>query len=219
MVSGGLKRLQGLCAAVLAGGNSSRMGIDKAFLKVGNKYFIQIITRELNKITDRIVVVIGEKEPMQFKNILGNSIHVINDTYRLSNPIGGMISAFEYFADNEVYVAIVACDLPLLKNELVAKLYRKAAGHDAAVAVWKNGDIEPLCAVYSAKKGLEAGKKTIKNRIVGCKNLVKNMKDVVYVATDELKDVDRELASFRNINTEKEYRELLNTWNSDKSNR
>jgi|GEM_PF-6163391 hypothetical protein len=45
------------------------------------------------------------------------------------------------------------------------------------------------------------------------------MKDVVYVATDELKDVDRELASFRNINTEKEYRELLNTWNSDKSNR
>jgi len=63
--------------------------------------------------------VIGEKEPMQFKNILGNSINVINDTYRLSNPIGGMISAFEYFADNEAYVAILACDLPLLKNELV----------------------------------------------------------------------------------------------------
>jgi len=72
--------LQGLCAAVLAGGNSSRMGIDKAFLKVGNKYFIQIITRELNKITDRIVVVIGEKEPMQFKNILGKE-YTCNQRY------------------------------------------------------------------------------------------------------------------------------------------
>src|SRR5579875_3063786 len=204
--------LQGLSAAVLAGGNSSSMGTDKAFLSINDQYFIQIIARELGKITNRIVIVIGEKEPAKFRKAIGSNIPIINDTYKVKNPMGGMVSAFED------YVAVVACDLPLLKSELVSKLYSIAKGHDAAVPVWNNGDLEPLCAVYSSKEGLAVGKKLIEKGIIGCRNLVKSMKDVVYTATDELRDVDKELLSFKNINTERAYKEVLHKWKSIKHN-
>ncbi|MEM0286591.1 MAG: molybdenum cofactor guanylyltransferase [Conexivisphaerales archaeon] len=198
-----------LAVAILAGGKSSRMGMDKAFLKIKDSYFIQIIAKELTSIAGSMVAVIGEKSPEIFTEVLEKNIIAIKDNYKLANPMGGMMTAFDYFDKKEDYVAIVACDLPLVKKELILRLHDIAVGHDAAVPVWDNGDLEPLCAVYSVKKGLESGKKMLQSGIIGCRNLVKAMNDVRYVAAEELKDVDKELSSFRNINTKKDYEQLV----------
>ncbi|MEM3803873.1 MAG: molybdenum cofactor guanylyltransferase [Conexivisphaerales archaeon] len=198
-----------LAAAVLAGGSSSRMGEDKAFLRLKDSFFIELVVKQMKEAAKRIVAVVGEKDPKRFQQVLGEGIQVIQDTYRLGNPMGGMLTAFEHLSRENEYVAVVACDLPFVKKEVIWRIYDKARGHDAAVPKWPNGNLEPLCAVYSAEKGLEVGKRLLERRMIGCKELVRSLKDVKYIPVEELRDVDSELMSFRNINTKEDFEALL----------
>ena len=46
-----------LSAILLAGGKSKRMGINKAFLKIGEKTFIDIIYQKMNELFSEIIIV------------------------------------------------------------------------------------------------------------------------------------------------------------------
>mgnify|MGYP001626509049 CR=1 FL=1 len=56
--------VNGLSAAVLAGGRSSRMGIDKAFLRFNGRPFVQVIAEKLSSFSDDVMVIVGRKDPL-----------------------------------------------------------------------------------------------------------------------------------------------------------
>lgn len=195
-----------LSAAILAGGNSTRMQRDKAFLTFRNRSFVELIYAEVSKVASDVLVVVGQKETRRFRHLLGEDAKVIQDSYRLGNPMGGILSACLELKGE--YVVFIACDLPLVRSELVSRLFDLALGHSAAVPKWKNGDLEPLCAVYNVEDAERAGLKALGANMIGCKNLISFLSDVVYVNTQDLRDVDPDLRSFKNVNSKKELAEL-----------
>jgi molybdopterin-guanine dinucleotide biosynthesis protein A len=188
-----------ISAVVLAGGKAQRMRSDKAFLSYRGKSFVRTITDEMLKISDDVVVVIGKKDASQFATIMDKRVKILNDAYCIENPMGGMLSACDHLRNK--YAAFVACDTPMMKAEVIRYVGDRAIGHSAAVPIWGNGDMEPLCSVYNVNETKEAGVQALSKAKIGCRHLLSFMKDVKYVSVEEIKKVDPDLVSLRNINT------------------
>jgi molybdopterin-guanine dinucleotide biosynthesis protein A len=103
-------------------------------------------------------------------------------------------------------VVVVGCDMPFLSTRLLARLIDLSPAYDV-VAPRVDGFPEPLHAVYSRaclaaiQPRVEAGRL----KIVGFYEDVR----VRYVDEVELREVDPELRSFRNVNTPELVREAL----------
>ena len=192
-----------LSVVVLAGGQSSRMGRDKAFLALRGRPFIAMITDEMLKLSDDVLVMIGDKRAEGFRAVLDGRVRVAPDGTFLTNPMGGMLSAFPLLAHG--YAAFLACDTPFVRAGVVEYLGRSAMGHDAAVPRWEDGRIEPLCAVYSVAKAKEAGAKALAGSRWGCRELIGFLNDVSYIDVGALRSIDPALVSFRNVNSPEEY--------------
>lgn len=205
-----------LSAAILAGGDSTRMRRDKAFLKYGNRSFLELVFNEVSKVAPVVLVVVGPKETPRFRRLLGGGARIVQDRYRLDNPMGGMLTACTELKGG--YVVFLACDLPLVRSEVVSRLFELAIGHSAAIPRWKNGDIEPLCAVYNVEETRQAGLEALDAGVIGCRNLVSFLGDVLYVSTEDLRDVDPDLRSFTNVNSKKELAALRGRAKATKTN-
>lgn len=203
-----------MSAIILAGGKSRRMGSDKAFLLHMGRPFVSIVAQEMSKISNEIIVTIGKKDRREFESIL-RDYHtlIINDEYDLGTPLSGMLTAFNH-ATNQ-YAAVVACDLPLVKSEVISLLYDRACNHSGAVPKWPENRklgvrddesrIEPLCAVYNVSRALEASWEAYEKGTVGCRHMVSLLADVRYVDVTELEVLDEALDSLTNINTIDDY--------------
>ncbi|MHB2037392.1 MAG: molybdenum cofactor guanylyltransferase [Nitrososphaerales archaeon] len=197
-----------MSAIVLAGGKSMRMGSDKAFLKFNGRPFIAVMVEELSKISDDILVVIGNKPIPKFKRILSPTIRVMKDNYDLRSPASGILTALDHVRHPST--AILACDNPLLKADVIDFLRRCSIDNSAAVPIWPNGDIEPLCSVYNvreAKKALSSATKKFGK--IGPRHIISEMKDVNYVEVSKLRPYDKNLESLVNVNSRRDYSRLL----------
>ncbi|MEM3711833.1 MAG: molybdenum cofactor guanylyltransferase, partial [Thermoprotei archaeon] len=100
-------------AIVLAGGKSRRMGRDKSLLTYCGKSFIEIVVGRLLRVTDRVVVCVGQKDRRVFQELLPREVQVLNDKVDFGTPISGALTGFE--ALDVDYAALVGCDMPLIK--------------------------------------------------------------------------------------------------------
>lgn len=195
-----------LSVAVLAGGRSTRMRSDKAFLSLNGRSFISIIADEASRVSSDVLVVIGGKEKERFRADLGARARIVNDSHRLGTPLGGMLTAFETFTDG--YAAVVACDAPLIKGEVLEALNESAASRSAAVPLWETGRMEPLCSVYDVREARKASLSAISTGRVRCIDMVSLLPDVNFVPVSDLRPIDAALGSLVNVNTPEEFRAL-----------
>jgi molybdopterin-guanine dinucleotide biosynthesis protein A len=106
------------------------------------------------------------------------------------------------------YVWVVGCDLPDVDPGLAFMLLGLAGDYDAVVPRI-DGEPQGVCAVYdralaSRVEGLlEDGDRRVKSLLAAS--------NVRYVTPEELRVVDPELRSFRNINTPADYQAWLKT--------
>lgn len=194
---------------ILAGGRSSRMGTDKAFLEFRGRYFIELIVDKALKVSDDVVITIGDKCQGDFELVSSdNRIRILSDVYNLANPLGGLLTGFDQVKN--AYAAVVACDLPMVRSEVLEFLYERALNHSAAIPRWEAERIEPLCAVYKVDDAIAAARKIISEGRNGPRNMVAKLKDPCYVQITELRGCDKDLASFQNINSAEDYSNLIN---------
>ena len=138
-------------AAVLVGGRSRRMGLNKAFLKIGPVRLLENITTRLKTVFPEVLLAGGD--PALYVSL---GLPVVGDIYPGCGPLAGIHAALTAAANP--YVFITACDMPFLDLELAAFLVKSVPGYDAAVP--RLGPyLEPLCAVYgkSCLPAIEAG--------------------------------------------------------------
>jgi molybdopterin-guanine dinucleotide biosynthesis protein A len=201
----------GLSAIILAGGKSTRMGIDKAFLNYGGNTFIEIIAEEMRRLSEDVLILIGTKSRAQFESFLGSDrFRIMNDTHYLDNPLGGVLTGLDHASSD--YSAVVACDSPRIRSDVLNYLYRRARGHSAALPIWDidNGmTIEPLCAVYNVEEMRYAIREATSKGKAGLKHAASFLGDVHHVPVSELRQFDQNLVSLLNINTKRDYFELL----------
>ena len=204
-----LAELRNLSAILLAGGKSTRMGSEKAFLKLIEQPYISIMSKELSKVCDDIVVTVGRKRTGKFESVLSPSVRILKDRQNYGSPVCGISTGLNLVRNP--LTAIVACDLPLIKHEIIDFLHRRCIGHSAAVPIWPNGDIEPLCGVYDVEQ-TKAALVSAHSRFgkIGPRHLINQMEDVCFVPVSQLKAYDKYLGSLVNVNTPKDYSELSN---------
>jgi molybdopterin-guanine dinucleotide biosynthesis protein A len=83
---------------------------------------------------------------------------------------------------------------------VISLLIRLVPGNDAVVPRWPNGYIEPLQAIYRTKEAYRASLESIASEEFRLVNLISRLKEVLYLSTTVIKQLDKELLTFHNIN-------------------
>jgi molybdenum cofactor guanylyltransferase len=125
---------------ILAGGNSSRMGTNKALLKLGNQTVIEKVIEEMRPITAELIVVTNTFEDYEF---LG--LPLVADLRKGLGPLAGLEAGL--LASSNERNMVVACDMPFISQSLAKLLLDQLADYDAAVPNVE-GRLHPLFAAY-----------------------------------------------------------------------
>ena len=126
-------------AAILAGGNSSRMGRDKALLPFRGQTLVAHIGQILAPIFEQTIVVTANAQIADAANL-----PAVADTFAGRGPLGGIHAALSHYG---APTFIVACDMPFLNADFIRFL---AADFEGAARVPLSDDgFEPLHAVYA----------------------------------------------------------------------
>jgi molybdopterin-guanine dinucleotide biosynthesis protein A len=130
--------------AILTGGQSRRMGRDKATLPIGGVPMALRIARALAPALDPVVAV-GRPEP----ELAAGGLSVVVDEHPGQGPLGGILTAFTW--SPAPLLVVVACDLvdvdAATASALVAALEADPA-LAVATAAREPGDAQPLCAAW-----------------------------------------------------------------------
>jgi molybdopterin-guanine dinucleotide biosynthesis protein A len=145
-----------LTTFILAGGKSTRMGEEKAFLKLGKRLLIDHAILTARPLECDIFIV-GSKEKF------GAYGRTVNDIFPDAGPLGGIHAALN--RSESPLNLVLAVDTPFIRSEYLFDLVNEARHNNAMVTVTKTTDgLQPLCAVYRkefkdvAETALVAGK-------------------------------------------------------------
>lgn len=148
--SGGKKTLgeYPLYGLVLTGGQSKRMGRDKALIDYHGQPHAQYLYELLQEMCEKVFL---SARSQQWQNTPLAHLPTIVDTLPSRGPMSGMLSAFRAFPD--VNWLIVACDLPHLTRAGLAPLLEKYREDVIATCYYHPEEKfpEPLCAIYTPK--------------------------------------------------------------------
>ncbi len=147
-----------LCAIVLAGGQSSRMGQDKALLEIEGIPLLQRVGEVALSCSDRVYIVTAW--PQRYQHLpIANKCQFTQE----NNPQGTLIGfrdslsyAVNLAAPNRFWVLLLACDLPHLQASVLQTWIAQLTWLPDTVmaylpkhaAINSNKQWEPLCGLY-----------------------------------------------------------------------
>lgn len=178
-------------AAIMAGGKSTRMGTDKAFVPLQGKPMIEHVLERVEGLGDETILIANEAEKYSFLNL-----PIFGDIYVNCGPLGGLHSAL-YHASFP-HVLVVACDMPWLNPQLLAFMLSLRHTADAIVPRWSKFP-EPLHAVYGSQclGPIETNLQAKNLKLISFYAQV----DVRYLDQTAISAFDPEGRSFSNVNT------------------
>ena len=129
-----------ISAIILAGGQSRRMGRDKALIDFQGRPIIAHVVDTLLTLSDDVVVVSNRFD------VYGSfGARVVADYDPPCGPLGGMAAGLQ--AIQHELAVVTACDMPFLSVPLLSWLIDQAPDYDAVVPR-TGAEFEPLHAVY-----------------------------------------------------------------------
>jgi molybdopterin-guanine dinucleotide biosynthesis protein A len=187
-----------ITAFILSGGESSRIGLNKAFLKIEGKSLIQRLIELLDSVFAKVIISSNERELYEFTRK-----KVINDIYPGRGPLSGIHSALECTDTTKNF--IISCDLPLITIEMINYMVNYSSQKEMPKA---EGRIQQLCGIYSKNVLLE-----IENLLVESNKSTSNLKGSIFELMDrvqtEITEVDKlgfyHSNLFLNINSPEDY--------------
>ena len=182
--------IEGCTAIIMAGGQSQRMGCDKATLVVGEDTLLKRVAVIIRPLFARVVVSVRESRS-------DIDLPQVCDDYPDSGPLAGLHAALAQAGTPWIFA--VATDMPFLQPALIEVLSSLRAEHQAVVPV-VHGHVQPLAAFYSRaalpviQSILEGrGKRSIRSALAQL--------NVLYVDESELRGADPGLRSFFDLDT------------------
>jgi molybdopterin-guanine dinucleotide biosynthesis protein A len=186
---------------ILAGGASSRMGEDKSRLSLGGRTFVESAADALGAVAPRVSVVSSRPEAG------AHGLPLVPDLRAGLGALGGLQAAFG--ACRAEWAAVVACDLPFVTGELLARLASLRSGDvDAVVPTQEDGRVQPLCALYRAGACLARVEEMIRAGELRPRMLLP-LARARRVGFDELRDLAGSSRLFLNVNTPEDYARAL----------
>jgi molybdopterin-guanine dinucleotide biosynthesis protein A len=196
---------------LLAGGQSRRMGVDKAFVEFQGRWLIERPIDALKQVCDEIVIVADEAGPYARLNL-----RVVADTLPGFGPLAGLHAGLS--AMRAELGVVVAVDMPFLNPALLRALLDAAEGWDAVIPALAAGpsaddvkrhrakdlDVHPLHAVYrrtclpTIRAAIDRGDRRLNAFFADVR--------ARYFSADEIRPHDPDLRSLLNVNTPDELR-------------
>jgi molybdopterin-guanine dinucleotide biosynthesis protein A len=187
-----------LTIVIQAGGQSSRMGEDKALKLFLGRPLIQRVIDRLSPIADEIIVTTNRPEDYAFLNL---PLHV--DLKPGRGALGGLYTAIA--SATYPVAAVAACDMPFANPILIEKMSKLLIEEEADVVIAKSDEgYEPLHAVYRRETCLPAIESAIDAdqwKVIAWFPQVK----VRVLTYDEIKSADPNGLAFWNVNTPEEF--------------
>jgi molybdenum cofactor guanylyltransferase len=200
---------QPLSLLILAGGKSSRMGQDKAWLMLDGRPLVMHVIDRVLPLADEVIISTNQPDP--FEAWLPGLIvpaRTVADRYRGAGPLAGLHAGL-LVARCDLVLALAA-DMPFVNPKLIDYLARLAmdADVDAVVPRVSNPEtrqtgLEPLHAIYrkSCLPAIDASLSAGQRRVVSFLERVR----LRVVSPDEILPHDPLLRSFANVNTPQEW--------------
>lgn len=187
---------------ILVGGASSRMGEDKARLKLGGQTFVERIAQALSSVADRISIV-GAKTENNYGGLPN-----VPDVFERWGALGGLHAALT--ACEAEWAAVVACDLPFVTGELFARMAEEERdSFDAIVPLQMDERVQPLCALYRSERCRERAQELIAEGERRPRALLQTVR-TRWLAPHEWSNLKDAKLFFENINTREDYMKAVN---------
>ena len=130
-------------AIILAGGDSRRMGRDKASLLLGEQTLLEQVIATMQQVFPYVIVSVRQPRP---EIALPQVCDEPSWQQQASGPLAGLAAGLA--AITTPWAFAVACDMPFVAPALVELLGRYRAGCQAVVPVVQ-GHVQPLAAYYA----------------------------------------------------------------------
>ena len=178
--------------AVQAGGKSSRIGGDKALIRLAGTPLIERVIGRIDGLADEILITTNRPETLIHLNL-----RMAPDEFPGAGALHGLKTALS--AAHGELVLVLSCDTPFVSRKLLEYLLSRA--HEADVIVPKHGDkYEPLQAVYNRERCLPAVEAALES---GERRMVSFYPQLHVLPIEEpiLSELDPSGLGFFNVNT------------------
>lgn len=138
----------GISCIVLCGGQSRRMGKNKALIKINGVTIIERVIQELKKISKNIVVVV-DKRAKYAQITKYEGVKIFEDENRDVGPVEGMRIGLKHIDKQSAFIC--ACDMPFIQGDCVKELYGYKTEDIYCVVPFANGKLHPLHGIYDKK--------------------------------------------------------------------
>ena len=132
-----------MAGLVLCGGESSRMGFDKALLEIDGRPLAMVLAGRLSEVCASVMLASGW--PGRFGHL---GYQEVEDEVPYAGPLAGIVAGLRA-AEHEI-LAVVAVDMPAANPVLLRYLADRIDDHAAVVPCGPRGP-EPAHAVYSRR--------------------------------------------------------------------
>ncbi len=192
---------------ILAGGASSRMGVDKSQLLLGREKMFERAAVALSSVTSNVAVVSSRHQDNAFP------FPVVRDIQEARGALGGIHAALK--KARAPWVAIVSCDLPFVTGRLFERLASFALeGRDAIAPIQQDGRPQPLCALYRRDACLKVVEELLNKDELRPRVLLARVR-TFWVKPEDLCDLPGQKLFFLNVNTPVDYEYALTEFKND----
>jgi molybdopterin-guanine dinucleotide biosynthesis protein A len=193
--------MEPISVVILAGGQSRRMGRDKAQISLGGASWLERTARLAHESAPAVCVV-GRTRPENWP--LEGTVF-LEDAAPGLGPLGGLLAALRWASERNPSggVLALACDMPALSAEAVRWIVDEAALRCPArgLAVVNGGRVEPLFSIYGVANLPLVEQRLSEQRL----SLAGLIEDAEFEKVEVRADI---AAQLRNVNTPQDLEDL-----------
>lgn len=178
-------------AALFAGGHSSRMGRDKAFLEIDGVPLWQRQLQTLRELGPSEIFLAG---PTQ-REWIESGLEIVVDAKNDAGPLGGLVAVLRRCKNTRLLV--LAIDLPNMTSEFLGHLLTTCSDNGGVVPK-RNEQFEPLAAIYPARC-LALAENCLNAAEYSLQQFARRAANAGLITTREIADAEGSL--FFNLNT------------------
>lgn len=181
-----------ITVAIIAGGKSSRMGTDKAFVKVLGRPLIEDLIGNLSGLGQEMILITNQPDGYRY---LG--LPLFSDVLPDKGALGGLYTAL--YHSTQPRTLCVACDMPFINRPLLEHLIALSIEGDVIVPRL-NSEAEPFRAVYAREACLGPIRTSLDSNRMRMISFFPQVR-VHWVEQTDIERFDPKHLSFFNVNT------------------
>lgn len=192
--------IDNLSCIILAGGQSKRMGNDKAFLDFGGKSFIRTVAEKLSKKCSQLIISANKDWHIYRNELRGIDFDFVKDMDPYAGPLNAIASTSAFIKNDIVFIA--TCDTPFLDENIIDYYMSIIGKYDAVIPIVEKRH-QPLNTLYK-KTATILAKEIYQTR----KSLMAWVEMLNYKPIDE-SDIANYILTYKSINTKEDYERFV----------